>query len=133
MFAMVRTEYLAKIAAVAKERALDAGDVLFKQGSPPEAVYFIVEGEIRASRDGQEAWVARPGEAISALPILDRKPTLVSATAAGPVRVLLVEDEVFNDLMLDNPALPLGIVRFLAAEVRRLLTERTAAAVPSYT
>lgn len=38
MFAMVRTEYLAKIAAVAKERDLHPGEELFTQGSPPEAV-----------------------------------------------------------------------------------------------
>lgn len=132
MFSLVRTEYLAKIAAVTKERALAAGDELFKQDSPPEAIYFVVEGEIRAIRDGQEAWIARRGEAIAALPVLDRKPTLCAATAVGRARVLFVEDEVFNDLMLDNPALPLGIVRFLAGEVRQLLLGGRREAVPAY-
>ncbi len=124
MFSLVRTEYLAKIAAVAKERVLAANEALFEQESSPEAVYFVAEGEIRASRDGQEAWVTRRGQAIAFLPLLDRKPTLASATAVGDARVLFVEDDVFNDLMADNPALPLGIARFLAGEVRRLLLER---------
>lgn len=132
MFALVRTEYLAKIAAVAKERTLAAGEELFTQESPPEAVYFVVDGEIRASRDGQEAWVTRRGQAIAVLPLLDRKPTLVSATAVGEARILFVEDEVFNDLMADNPALPLGIARFLAGEVRRLLLERGRDTAPAY-
>jgi AAA family ATP:ADP antiporter len=132
MFSLVRTEYLAKIAAVTKERAVAAGEELFKQDSPPAAIYFVVEGDIRAIRDGREAWMARRGESIAALPVLDRKPTLVSAIAVGPARLLFVEDEVFNDLMLDNPALPLGIVRFLASEVRRLLRERRPDAVPAY-
>lgn len=124
MFSLVRTEYLAKIAAVAKERALAAGETLFEQETPPEAIYFVLEGKIRATRDGEEAWVARRGEAIGPLPVLDRKPTPVSAAAVGAARVLFVDDEVFNDLMLDNPALPLGIVRYLAGEVRRLLADR---------
>lgn len=47
-----------------------------------------------------------------------------SAAAVGDARVLFVEDDAFNDLMADNPALPLGIARFLAGEVRRLLLER---------
>ena len=132
MFSLVRTEYLAKIAAVAKERALASGEELFKQESPPEAVYFVVEGEIRATRDGQEAWVTRRGQAIAFLPLLDRKPTLVSAVAAGEVRILFVEDEVFNDLMVDNPALPLGLARFLAGEVRQLRLERGRNTTPAY-
>ncbi|MBI2829318.1 MAG: Crp/Fnr family transcriptional regulator [Acidobacteria bacterium] len=132
MFSLVRTEYLAKIAAVAKERALGAGEVLFEQDTPPEAIYFVLEGEIRATKDGEEAWVAKRGEAVGVLPVLDRKPTPVSATAAGAVRVLFVDDEVFNDLMLDNPALPLGIVRYLAGEVRRLQVDRRKAEVPAY-
>ena len=132
MFSLVRTEYLAKIAAVAKERALAAGEALFEQETPPEAIYFVLEGEIRATKDGAEAWVAKRGEAVGALPVLDRKPTPVSAAAAGAARVLLVEDEVFNDLMLDNPALPLGIVRYLAGEVRRLRIERGGAEVSAY-
>lgn len=37
--------------------------------------------------------------------------------------MLFVEAEVFNDLMLDNPALLSGIVRFLARELRSLLAE----------
>lgn len=132
MFSLVRTEYLAKIAAVAKERTLAAGEELFEQDSPPEAVYFVVEGEIRAHRDGQEAWLTRRSQAIAVLPLLDRKPTIVRATAVGNARILFVEDEVFNDLMTDNPALPLGIARFLAGEVRRLLLERGRDTPPSY-
>ena len=46
--------------------------------------------------------------------------------------MLSVEDEVFNDLMLDNPALPLGIVRYLAGEVRRLLEDQRGAAIHAY-
>jgi hypothetical protein len=40
--------------------------------------------------------------------------------------------QAFNDLMLDNAALPLGIVRYLAGEVRRLLEDRRGAAVAAY-
>jgi hypothetical protein len=56
----------------------------------------------------------------------------VSATAVGAAQVLFVDDEVFNDLMLDNPALPLGIVRYLAGEVRRLMVDRRRREVPAY-
>lgn len=123
IFTLVRTEYLAKVAAVLKERELAAGETLFAQGSSPEAIYFVVEGEIEAVRDGQQAWVARRGDTLAVLPVLDRSPTLVSAVAAAPSRLLLVREELFNDLMLDNPALQLGIIRFLAGEVRRLSSE----------
>jgi CRP-like cAMP-binding protein len=76
--------------------------------------------------------VTRRGQAIAVLPLLDRKPALVLATAVGDARILFVEDEVFNDLMTDNPALTLGIARFLAGEVRRLLMERGRDTAPSY-
>ncbi|MBI2186487.1 MAG: MFS transporter [Acidobacteria bacterium] len=123
MFSGVRTEYLAKIAAVAKERMLAAGEALFEQGTLPEALSFVLEGEIRATKDGEEAWVARRGEVMGVIPVLDRKPAPVSARAVGTAGVLSVDAEVFDNLMLDNPALPLGIVRYLAGEVRRLLAE----------
>ena len=76
--------------------------------------------------------MTRRGQAIAVLPLLDRKPTLVSAVADGAVRILFVEDEVFNDLMADNPALSLGIARFLAGEVRQLHLERGRDTVPAY-
>lgn len=123
MFSVVRTEYLAKIAAVATEGALAAGEALFEQGTRPEAIYFVLDGEIRATKDGEEAWVASRGAVVGALPVLDGKPAPVSAMAVGAAQVLAVDAEVFGDLMLDNPALPLGIVRYLAGEVRRLLAE----------
>jgi ATP:ADP antiporter, AAA family len=121
MFSLVRTDYLARIAAVAQERVFAGDEVLFEQDTAPAAIYFILEGEIRATRNGEEAWMATRGDAVGVLPVLDRMPSPVSTKAVGPARVLLVDDEVFNDLMLDNPALPLGIVRYLAGEVRRLL------------
>jgi CRP-like cAMP-binding protein len=65
--------------------------------------------------------VAARGETIGALPVLDQQPAPVSAIAVGAARVLFVDEEVFTDLMLDNPALPFGLVRYLAGEVRRLL------------
>lgn len=132
MFSLVRTEYLAKIAAVAKEQTLAPGEELFTQDSPLNAIYFVIDGEIRAARDGREAWIARRGQTVGALAVLDRSSTLVSARAVRETRVLLVEDEVFNDLMLDNPALVLGIVRFLAGELRQLQSGQRHDAVPAY-
>ncbi|MGH7546195.1 MAG: Crp/Fnr family transcriptional regulator, partial [Gemmatimonadota bacterium] len=132
IFSFVRTDYLAKIAAVTPERTFAEGDRLFEQDGPPEALYLIVQGDVRLLRDGKEVGTAGAGGALGALAVLDRHPNPVTAVAAGPTRALRIEDEVLNDLMMDNPAILLGLVRFLAGEVRRLQTEPTAEpAIPS--
>ncbi|MBI4512611.1 MAG: HEAT repeat domain-containing protein [Gemmatimonadetes bacterium] len=119
MFSLVRTDYLAKIAAIAKEKTFEPGAELFRQGSPPDAIYFVVEGEVRRLRDGEELEVATRGDAVGYLSVLLGQPTLVTAIARGPVRALYVEEEIFRDFMLDNPAVMLGIIRSLADEVQK--------------
>lgn len=120
IFSLVRTDYLAKIAALAKERTFGQGDALFEEGSPPDAFYFIVDGSVRLVREGEEIRIAGAGDAVGTLAVLDRQPNPLTAVAAAPTRTLFIEDEVLNDPMTDNPAIVLGITRFLAGDVRRL-------------
>jgi CRP-like cAMP-binding protein len=116
----VRTDYLPKIAAITKERTFEEGAVLFEQGSPPDAFHLIVEGRVRLLWEGEETRVGHPGDAVGALAVLDRNPNPLTAVAVGPTRTLYIEDEVLNDLMMDNPAIMLGLIRFLAGEMRSL-------------
>lgn len=120
MFSLVRTDYLAKIAALAKEKTFEPGAELFRQGSPPDAIYFLLDGEVRRVRDGEDLDAAKRGEAVGYLSVLLGEPTLVTAIAGGPVRALVVAEEVFRDFLLDNPAVMLGIIRFLGREIQRI-------------
>ena len=73
------------------ERLLQRDEAAFET-----LVYFVLDSEIRATRDGEEAWVAARGETIGALPVLDQQPAPVSAIAVGAARVLFVDEEVFT-------------------------------------
>lgn len=117
---LVRTEYLAKIAAVMTERAVNAGDEVVAQGATVDQVYLVASGKLVARRDGQVLFMAGRGDAVGALSVLDGKPSPFAAVALEKATVLSVGSEEFSDLMHDNNAIMLGLLRYLAGQVREL-------------
>lgn len=128
VFEGVATEQLSYVASVANEVTRGAGSVLFRAGEPPEAMYVVIEGEVRLTRGEQVVTVAGPGDAFGTWSLLDDEPQVVDATATTEVTLLRVDRVDFVDLLADNVELTRavlkGIVQRLRAVAGRLTTER---------
>lgn len=114
-----------EVLAHAGRFALDAGDVLFRQGDPADALYILESGrlaiETRLPGDDSAALSPiLPGEVVGEFALLDDAPRSARVTAREPSSGWRIGRARFQAALAD--AQP-GTVR-LAAELRRLVAVR---------
>jgi len=114
----VSTEVLADLAALSRVEDLASGRVLFSQGEPADAFFLIIDGEVGVARDGASSFVARRGEELGALAVLDERPRAFTATTTEQTVLLRIGAEDFLYLIEQHPRLAKGVIRYLAHEVR---------------
>lgn len=119
LFSEVPTEVLADLAALANDEDCSSEKTLFQQGEPADSFYLIVDGSVRALRDGTVAHRAGPGEEVGALAVLDQRPRAFTAIADESCRLLRVGADDFLYLLEQHPSLARGVIRYLALELRK--------------
>lgn len=97
--------------------------VLFNQGEAPMGLYVFCGGEVvltMRSALGEELMRMRAekGSLLGLPGLMGNMPYSLSAHAKAGAEVGYVSREDLNRLMLSNPAVSVGILRVLAAEVR---------------
>jgi CRP/FNR family transcriptional regulator len=75
-FSELGEDELAEVASRFHERTFRRGEVILLEGQEPQAVYFVVHGQVRIYRlspEGREQVLKRlgPGEAFNFVPVLD--------------------------------------------------------------
>jgi CRP-like cAMP-binding protein len=120
LFSDVRTEDLAKIAAIAQEREYADGATLFAEGEEGSQLYLVVSGQIRVTRRDEVAFIADRSESVGTPSLIDARPREFTAQATRHTRVLVIERDDFYDLMRDHFDLVEGLLVHLTDVVRRL-------------
>ncbi|MDY6787994.1 MAG: cyclic nucleotide-binding domain-containing protein [candidate division WOR-3 bacterium] len=109
------------------ERKLSSGELLFKQGDPPDEVYMVKDGKIRIylDRNGEKKQLAviSEGEFIGEMAIIDGKPRSASAEAIEDCVVLVLNRQSIQKQIEEDPlmgALISTLVRRLRNMDRKL-------------
>ncbi|MEX0786097.1 MAG: Crp/Fnr family transcriptional regulator [Dehalococcoidia bacterium] len=105
-------------------RSYPTGTVIFREGDPGDALYVVVEGNVRIallSPHGEEATVAMlgPGEFVGDLALLDGRPRSASAIATEPTKMLVVTRADFTEWLSRRPHAALALLETLSLRVRR--------------
>ena len=119
---------LAPEAVTALERAchwrrLPPGHILFRHDDPPDAVYFVVEGAVRAFlplQDGLEINYARfgPGDMFGELAALDGRERSADVQTLTESLVAACPRPAFLEALRSNPELSLRLLARLAGVIR---------------
>lgn len=109
--------------ALARERRYAAGERLFNEREPGDAVLVLLAGRVKLScvtDSGREALlgIRVPGELIGEMSAIDGAPRSASATALEPVEVLSVSGDAFVAYLERTPAVALVLVRMLNRRLR---------------
>jgi len=101
------------------------GDRLFEQDSPGHTLYLVRRGRVKVVRftpNGQETLlhVARPGEYLGEMALLDDGPRSATAVALESVETLAFPRDQVHALLERMPAITLSLARELAGRVRHL-------------
>lgn len=113
VFEGVRTESLARVAAIAREVGCDARQLLFRENDAADTMFLLLEGRVTLVRDGQEPQEAGPGQLLGALPLLAGESHVETAMASQPVRALQIDQQELYDAMAEDFNITRGVLRAL--------------------
>jgi len=120
LFGELPEEDLHVLAATSRTVELGPGDVLMAEGSPPEAMYIVLEGELEVSRNvgGSDVLlnICGPGELLGELGIAHRRPRSATVRARTRSRLQRIGAEALDRLFTH----PKSAQALLLATTRRL-------------
>lgn len=124
-FSALDEDRLSEIAPYVCECAFGRREVILLEGETPQAVYFIVRGQVRIYRlspEGREQVLKRlgPGEAFNLVPVLDGRPNPSSVMAWTDVTAYAIERGHFLQMMREYPALAGAALAESAARLRHM-------------
>ncbi len=116
---------VARVAQLAAWRTLSRGEILALEGEACTAVYFVVQGRVRAlkmSPQGREQVVneLHAGQAFYTAPALDGGPLPVTTQAATKALLLSFARQDFLALLQEHPSVAMQVLTDLARRLRQL-------------
>ena len=100
------------ISHVVKPRTFRDGDIIFRKGDSPDAIYYLSKGRILLE---ELAVTLSEGEIFGEIAFFtNAKERTLTARAAGDFEVLVIEERDFMRLYGQNPAFGLYILRLVA-------------------
>ncbi len=124
MFSKLSPEDLEKIAEIAQEQLFLSRSTLCREGDPGNALFIIVSGRVDViiSAGKKENVIASrgPGEFVGEMAILEAMPRSATLKARGEVRVLVIDGDSFNTILMDRPEVAVSVLRHMSGRVRQL-------------
>ncbi len=115
------------------ERSFRAGEVVFDEGQPSDALFVIQSGHVELHRralDGERV-IARhgPGEFFGEIAVLLGRPRTSRAIAATDARLLQLDRATFESMCSERPEIALRVIQRLAERAIELEQRLTALGV----
>jgi CRP-like cAMP-binding protein len=120
-FEHVTTEDLSHIAAVTEEVEYEPDREIFREGGIPDALYLVIDGKVRLTREGREVMVAGAKDVFGAWSLFDDEPQITTAKALEKSHMLRIDKEDFIELLADHVAITQSILKTLVRRLRRLM------------
>jgi CRP-like cAMP-binding protein len=118
---------LAALSAVADERCYAEGEPLMREGELGTSMFLLAEGRVRVEREGKSLARLEAPEVIGELAALAPAPRAASVVADRPARALILERDVFFELLRSHPEVVLRVLDLL---VRRVMGQLRPTAAP---
>jgi CRP/FNR family cyclic AMP-dependent transcriptional regulator len=114
LFAECSKSELAALATTADELDLREGAVLTREGAPGREFFVLIEGTVRVTRNGRKVAELGAGDWLGEIALLTESPRTATATATTPVRILVVTDRAFRQLVEKMPSIALKVLASVA-------------------
>ncbi|HKB77934.1 MAG TPA: cyclic nucleotide-binding domain-containing protein [Myxococcales bacterium] len=111
-------EELATIAEIAEEQPFAAGDPVFAEGEPGDALYLLVEGAVKVHRGGEQLAQLGARDVFGEMAVLDSQPRSASVTVLKDAVLLKIGRDDFRDILQERPEIGMGIIQVLSRRLR---------------
>jgi len=119
LFERLSGEDLASLARLAKGEIHEAGEVVFKEGEPGDALYVIVRGAVEIRRGADDViTVLKAPDVLGEMAVLDERPRSATATAVEGTELLGIGSEEFHEALRDRFEVADGVIRLLTQRLR---------------
>ena len=99
-------------------QTLTAGQAIFAQGDPGDAMYAVLEGEVEIRREERVLDTIAVGNVFGEMALIDHQPRSASAVAKTDCRVAVISEARFLRLVSQNPRFALQMMQLLTERVR---------------
>jgi CRP-like cAMP-binding protein len=119
LFAGCSKAELRELALVADEVDLRAGRILVREGRPGREFFVLIAGTVRVTRKGRKLAELGPGDWFGEIALLTNAPRNATVTATSPIRVLVVTDRAFRQLVERIPGIALKVLSSVGERLAR--------------
>ena len=124
---------LAALAAVAERRSVPAGALLYRQGTPREAIYLIVSGRVEILRDRGDGpdplFVLGPGDTLGEGALLHPSAHTTSARALSALDLVVLERAAARARLAEDGAAAVEVLSRVALTISRRMQYSASAPV----
>ena len=124
LFRQLSPEALEKVSGLLIDASYRAGDTIFLQNEPGDALYVIDAGKVRIwvrDKDANQVTLSElePGDFFGEMSVLDSAKRSANASAMVDTKLRCLRREPFEKFLLENPPAALAIIRGLGTRLRQ--------------
>jgi CRP/FNR family transcriptional regulator, cyclic AMP receptor protein len=113
LFAGCSKAELQQIASLADELDLSDGATLIREGERGREFIVVAEGTVRVTRGGETLRELGSGDFIGEIALVADVPRTATVTATSPVRLLVVTDRAFRNVLEQVPSIATKVLQSL--------------------
>ena len=115
LFSACSTKELRRIAGIADELDIREGKILTRQGGPGREMFILLDGTVKVERNGVQVNTLGPGDFLGEGALILGKPRNATITSTSPLRVLVISDTHFKQLLSEDARISRKVHETLAA------------------
>jgi CRP-like cAMP-binding protein len=101
-----------------------AGKTICQEGTPGDKMYIVLDGELEVSAGGKLIEVAKPGDVVGEMALIDTKDRSATVVAKTDCRLVPLNEKRFLVLVHETPIFALLVMRTMADRLRRMIAAR---------
>jgi signal transduction histidine kinase len=124
LLADLSDEKLQILAQLGTDRRFAPGDATVEAGTPANAMFILLEGEIEGRSEDRPLYTARAGDVTGKLPHSRMVTFPLTVRAVTPVRQLSIPDTAFHEMLERIPELDVRLVGLMADRIRTFTADQ---------
>jgi len=120
LFKHATTEMLTYIGSIAEVVEVTSQTVIFSEQEMSDAMYVVVRGHVRLSKEGKEILVSGPSDSFGTWALFDNTPRLMTATALEDSVLLKIVSDTFYEFLADHEEVTPAIFKAVIERVKAL-------------
>jgi len=131
LFRYLSYKELVRVMNITETRSYEAGEEIFAEGSPGEAMYVVISGRVALSKDDVPVAELGQGQHFGEMALIDRTVRSLTASAMDSSRLIAIKRKEFYSIIKKEPSLSVKLlwsfVQVLGSRLRKTTADLSGA------